>query len=147
MNGTALIGKSMYLKIDGSTAVHTKNFSLSNSKGEINVMSRDSNGNEEYVLDGIIGRTLTFSQGVVRQGTHTKGKAFSELLNTFYTSDSSMNFSILPDLSTNFSISGWGFLTTYDVDFGDSMSEVIASGTFRVNDASITYSGVGYTAS
>jgi hypothetical protein len=135
-NGKPNVGKNFTLKVDGSALVHCESFNLSNSKGEIDYTSRDSNGNKEFTVDGLIERTISFTQGTVRNGTNAGGMEGFELLDSFYDADASMSFVIYPDSSGNHQITGWGYLTGLDIDFGSITDKVMATGTFRVNDAS-----------
>jgi hypothetical protein len=136
-NGTPNVGKHFTLYIDGSALVHCESFSITNAKGEIDFTSRDSNGNKEFTVDGLVDRSISFTAGVVRKGTNASGKEAVELLNVFNTSDASMSFLIDPDASANYKFTGWGYLTQVDIDFGTITDKVMASGTFRVNDASV----------
>jgi len=137
MNGTPNVGKHLILKFDSEALVHCKSFSMSNSKGEIDVTSRDSNGQKEYILDGMIDKNLSFSAGVVRPGTSSSGVEIYALLQNFYDSDASLNFEIVDTVSGGIDITGWGLMKDLNIDFGDSFSEVTADGTFRVNDATL----------
>ncbi len=137
MNGTPNVGKHLILKFGTDALVHCKAFSMSNSKGEIDVTSRDSSGQKEYILDGMIDKNLSFSAGVVRPGTSSTGVEIYTLLQNFYNSDASLNFEIVDAVSGGIDITGWGFMKDLNIDFGDSFSETTADGTYRINDASI----------
>lgn len=136
-NGTPKVGKNFTLYVDSSAIVHCETFNITGGKGEIDYTSRDSDGNREFIPDGIIDRSISFTAGIVRKGTNATGKEGFELLNDFYTSDASMSFLIDPDVSGDYTLTGWGYLMQLDLDFGSITDKVMASGTFRVNDADV----------
>jgi hypothetical protein len=131
-NGLSMVGGNFRLQIDGSTAVAVKNFNWANEKPTYEITSLDSSGTREYISSKLKGSSIEFSAGIVRPGSHTNGKSFDELLNQFYTTDTSIGWVIVPDVS-GYKWAGAGFLTNLNPEFtnyGDG--ELTYSGTIQV---------------
>jgi hypothetical protein len=135
MNGQPLVGGNFRIQIDGSTAVNVKNFSWTNSKPTYEVTSLDSSGNREFISSKLKESNISFSAGMVRPGTAVNGKTFDELLNQFYTTDTSIGWVIVPDVS-GYKWAGQGFITELNPEFKNyGEGELMYSGTIQVTGA------------
>jgi len=118
MAQTPLFSKSMSIVIDGSTLGCATDFSLSVTKDMIEIACLTATGAKQNVPD-LYGWTVSFSGLRMQSATIESGKmSYDDLVNTLVTSDASVAIYILPDVSSNHYMSGWGYLSSISMEGG-----------------------------
>ena len=115
---TPLFSKSMSIVIDGSTLGCATDFSLSVSKDMIEIACLTATGAKQNIPD-LYGWTVSFSG--LRQQTASLAAGtgnYDELIYDIVNSDASVGIYILPDVSSNKYMSGWGYLSSISMEGG-----------------------------
>lgn len=115
---TPLFSKSCSIVIDGSTLLCGTGFSLSIQKDMIEISCLSSTGAKQQIPD-LYGWTVSFDGLRMQSATVDSGKiSYDQLANKLITSDASVGIYILPDVSANNYLSGWGYLSSISMEGG-----------------------------
>ena len=139
MAGIALKGSDIDLKIDSSIVATGTDWSINPSKEMIEVTTLKS-GRGRFYIPGRVGYTLSVN-GLVFRGEGATQAGYVNLFNKMVNTDASVNWTATLDSSSAVAFqSGWGYITSAPVQFGDNAAitysiEIQGCGVPTINTA------------